>query len=144
MEWKSDTNIAHVGHRDSCIRLYMIFRLFKADSTLTFQVFTSERERSHVDTGVTGSHLQTDIITSQETHPAAAATFITAGLLQTSNNHRGASTTLTTHPVLVSALIHLTLSHTSRCNCTGCQRSWSSHQQISHIKGIVPLTLFGT
>lgn len=90
-----------------------------------------------------------DIISSPETRPTVA-TFITAGLIHTSNNQGPLATTLFQH-VHVHARIccifntHMH-SHTHLCahNCTRCQQPLLSHQHISHIKGIVPLPLHGT
>lgn len=85
---------------------------------------------------------QTDIISSPETRPAAA-TFITAELTHTSNNrgHWPVHHTHTHTSLTATYLTHISmLAQFYTHNCTHCQHVLSSHQHVSHFKGIVSPT----
>lgn len=89
--------------------------------------------------GVTGSPSrgwQTDIISSPEMHPAAAAT-ITAGLTHTSNNQMGLAASMF-YPQTFNTPMRV---HTriDPCNCIQSENSVSWLQGVNHIIGIIPL-----
>ncbi len=119
--------------------------------THTFPLTTSEERGCVVVAGVTGSRsaqmtnrynqLSRDPSCCCHSHYSWTNTYIkqsgtTGHYTIPTHTHIHTQNTYLTH-----ICVHTQL---GTHNCTHCQHSLSSHQHISHIKGIVPLTLRGT